>query len=194
MLRHFNVDHAAWIITIANLTIVIKTINTKIVLDATTRTWRVASPTKRRMIASAMTSRKRATRPWIMTSPLCWARAIFPEEEAVLAQDLLHTLVLGLALAQAAGATTIIMWLRMTASQARPPRTGTCTPLRVMTAGISITLTRAIPFLPASPLQRQRKVSAPRNREMRQQRFYVSHCMSLFQIENQTFWLILTLN
>ncbi len=182
------------IITIANLTIVIKTINTTIVLDTTTRTWRVARPTKRRMIASAMTSRKRATRPWIMTSPLRWARAIFPEEGAVFAQDLLHTLVLGLALAQAAGATTIIMWLRMTASQARPPSTGTCTPLKVMTADISITLTRAIPFLPASLLQRRRKVSAPRNRTMRQQRFYVSHCMSLFQIENQTFWLILTLN
>jgi hypothetical protein len=122
-----------------------------------------------------------------MTNPLCWARAICPEEGAVLAQDLLHTLVLGLALAQAAGATTIIMWLRMTASQVRPPSMGTCTPLRVMTADISITLTRAIPFLPASLLQRQGKVSTPRNRVLHQQRFYLSHCMSLFQIENQTF-------
>jgi hypothetical protein len=56
---------------IANLTIFIETINTTIFLAAKTRTQRAASPTKRRMIASVITSRKRATRPCIMTSPLC---------------------------------------------------------------------------------------------------------------------------
>jgi hypothetical protein len=44
-----------------------------------------------------------------MTSPLCQAWAICPEKEGVLAQDLLHALILSLALAQAAGATTTIM-------------------------------------------------------------------------------------
>jgi hypothetical protein len=109
------------------------------------------------------------------------------EEGVVLAQDLFCTLILGLALAQAAGATTITMWLRTIASQARSPRAGTRSPPRVMTADISIALIRAILFLPPSLPQRQRKVSAPRNRELRQQRIYVSHCMSLFQIGNQTF-------
>jgi hypothetical protein len=56
---------------IATLTFNIKTIDATIVLDAKTRTQRAASPTKRRMIANAITSRKRATRPWTMTSPLC---------------------------------------------------------------------------------------------------------------------------
>jgi hypothetical protein len=46
---------------IAYLTIVIKTIDATVVFNVTTRTQRVASPTKRRMIASAITSRKRAT-------------------------------------------------------------------------------------------------------------------------------------
>ncbi len=174
------------IATIANPTIVIKMIDATIALDVTTRTQRAASPTKRRMIASAITLRKRATWPCIMTSPLCQARAICPEEGVVLDQDLLRTLILGLALAQAAGATTITMWLRTIASQARSPSTGTRSPPRVMTVDISIALIRAILFLPPSPLQWQRKVSAPRNRESCQQRIYVSHCMSLFQIGNQT--------
>jgi hypothetical protein len=78
----------------------------------TTRTRKAASPTKRRMIASAITSRKRATRP----CPLCQAWAIFPEEGVVLVQDLLCALVLGLALVQAAGAMTTTMLLKMTAS------------------------------------------------------------------------------
>ncbi len=170
---------------IADLTIVIKTINATMVLDTTTRTQRAASPTKRRMIASAITLRKRATRPCIMTSLLCWAWAFCPEEVVILAQDLLCAL--GLALTQAAGATTITMWLRMTSSRVRSPSAGTCPPLRVMRADVSIALTRAIPSLPLSPLQWQRNVSAPSNRESHQQRIHVFHCMSLFQIGNQTF-------
>ncbi len=75
-----------------------------------------------------------------MTSPLCQARAIRPEEGVALPQDLLCTLILGLNLAQAAGATTITIWLRMIASQARPPSVGTHTLLRVMMADVSITL------------------------------------------------------
>jgi hypothetical protein len=52
-----------------------------------------------------------------MTSPLCQAQAICPEEGVNLVQDLLCTLVLilGLALAQAAGATKIIMLTMMIA-------------------------------------------------------------------------------
>jgi hypothetical protein len=54
-----------------DLTIVIKTIDAMIVDDGTTRTQGPTSPTTRRMIASAITSKKRATRPCTMTSPLC---------------------------------------------------------------------------------------------------------------------------
>jgi hypothetical protein len=118
------------------------------------------------MIASAITPRKRATKPCIMTSPLCRARAIFPEEEVDLVQDLLCALVLGLALAQAAGATTTIMLTKMIASQVQPPSTSICTP-RTMMTDITITQTKVIPFLPPSPLQRQRK-SAPKNRKLGQ--------------------------
>jgi hypothetical protein len=139
------------------------------------------------MISSAITSRKRTTRPCIMTSPLHQAQAICPEKGVVLAQDLLCALILGLALAQATGVTTITMWLRMTASRACSPSTGTCTPPKVMRADVSIALSRAIPFLSPSLLQQQIKVSAPRNRELLQERIHVSHCMSLFQIGNQTF-------
>ena len=121
-----------------------------------------------------------------MTSPLHQVPAICLEEGVNLVPDHLCNLGLGLALAQAAGAMTITMWLRMTASQARFPSAGTRTPPRVMTADTSIALTRAIPFLPPSLLQRQRKVSTPRNKELRQQRIHVFHGMSLFQIRNQT--------
>jgi hypothetical protein len=149
---------------IADPTIIIKMINATIALDVATRTQRAPSPTTRRMIASAITPRKRVTRPCTMTSPLCWAWSIFPEEGVILVQDLLRALVLGLALALAAGAMTTTMWLKMTAGRMQSPSTITCTSLRVTTADISIALTRAIPFLPPSPLQLQRKVSAPRNR------------------------------
>ncbi len=80
---------------------------------------------------SLIKTRKRATRPCIMTSPLHQAHAIHLEEGVILIQDLLCDLVLGLALAWAAGATTTPMWLKMTASQVRSPMAGTCTPQRV---------------------------------------------------------------
>jgi hypothetical protein len=51
-----------------------------------------------------------------MTSPLCLAPAIRQEKEVDLIQDLLCTLDHGLALAQAAGATTIIMSTKLIAS------------------------------------------------------------------------------
>jgi hypothetical protein len=102
-----------------------------------------------------------------MTSLLCQAWAICPEEGVVLAQDLLCALVLGLAVAQAAGAMAITMWPRVTASQVCYPSVGPHTPPRVMTEDVPIALTRAIPLLPPSPLRPLRKVSAPRNRESR---------------------------
>jgi hypothetical protein len=159
-----NIKATNAIATIADPTIVLKTIEAKIILNTTTRTHKAASPTKRMMIASVITSRKRATRPCIMTSPLCQMQAICTEEGVILAQDLLCALVLGLALALAAGAKATTMWLKMTASQVCYPSAGTRTPPRVMTADVFIALTRAIPFLPPSPLQLQRKLSAPRNR------------------------------
>ncbi len=61
-----------------------------------------------------------------MTSPLCRALAICPKEGVNLVQDILCALilVLGLALAQAAGAMTTIMSTMMIASQAQPPSAG----------------------------------------------------------------------
>jgi hypothetical protein len=120
---------------IADLTIVIKTIDTTIALDAMTRTQRAPSPMTRRVIAGAITSRKRATRPCIMTSLLCQAPAICLEEGVNLVPDLLCSL----ALAQAAGATTTIMSTKMIASRVQPPSTGIhpstciCTPRTTMT-------------------------------------------------------------
>jgi hypothetical protein len=102
------------IATIANLIIVIKTINAMIMVDATTRTRGTTSPTTRRMIASAITSRKRVTRPCTITSPLCQAPAICPEKGVDL--NLLCALALVLALAQAAGAMKTIMLNNMIAS------------------------------------------------------------------------------
>jgi hypothetical protein len=138
---------------IADLIIIIKTINAMIVVDATTRTRGTASPTTRRMIASAITSRKRVTRPCTMTSPLCQALAVCPEKGVNL--DLLCALALVLALAQAAGATKIIMLNNMIASQAQCPNVGVRTP-RTMMMDITIARTRAIVFLLPSLLQRQR--------------------------------------
>jgi hypothetical protein len=146
------------IATIADLTIIIETINAMIVVNATTRMQKATSLMTRRMIASAITPRKRAMRPCIMTSPLCQALAICLEEGVHLVQDLLHALVLGLALAQAAGATATIMSIKMIASQAQPPSVGICTP-RTTIMDITITRTKAIPFLPPSLLQWQRKVA-----------------------------------
>jgi hypothetical protein len=105
------------IVTTKDPTFVIKKINATIILIAMIRSLRTASPTKRRIIASAITSRKRVIRPCTMTSPLHQARTPCPEKGVALAQDLLCTLIFGLALAQAAGAMTTIMWLMMIASQ-----------------------------------------------------------------------------
>jgi hypothetical protein len=87
--------------TIANPTIVIKTIDAMIALDTMTRTRRAPQPTTRRMIASAITPRKRVTKPCKMSSPLFQAWAICLEEGVVLIQDLLCILVLVLGLALA---------------------------------------------------------------------------------------------
>jgi hypothetical protein len=108
------------IATIADLTIIIKTIDAMIVVDATTRMQGTTSPTTKRMIASTITSRKRVTRPCTMTSPLCRALAIRPEQGVDLVPDLLRALALILALTQAAGATKIIMSNNMIASKRSP--------------------------------------------------------------------------
>jgi hypothetical protein len=147
------------IATIANLTIVIKTIDAMIVVDVTTRTQGTASPTTKRMIKSAITSRKRVTRPCIMTSSLCRAPAIRPKEGVDLVPDLFCTLAIVLALAQAAGATKTIMSNNMIASQVQPPIAGVRIP-RTMMTDITIARTRAIAFLPPSLLQRQRDAIA----------------------------------
>jgi hypothetical protein len=167
-------------------TILIKMISVAIALEVTTRTQKAPSPMTRRMIASAITPRKGATRPCTMTSPPSQALAIHPEKEVDLVQDLLCALDLGLALAQAARATTIIMLIKITVGQIRPSSAGTRTPQRVMMVDAFIARTKAILCLPLSLLQKQRR-SAPRNRELCQYRKLVSLCMSLFQIRSQTF-------
>ncbi len=65
-----------------------------------------------------------------MTSPLCQVPAICLEEEVDLVPDLLC--ILGLALAQAAGATTTIMLTKMIASRVQPPSMGIGTPRMTM--------------------------------------------------------------
>ena len=95
-----------------------------------------------------------------MTSPLCQAPAIHPEEGVDLIPDHLRALVLvlGLALAQAAGATATIMLIKMTTSLVQHPSkgihpsTGTRTPLRVTMVDAFIALTKEILSLPPSPL------------------------------------------
>jgi hypothetical protein len=99
---------------IDNPTIVIKMIGIAIGLRVMTRTQKSPSPMTRRLITSAITPRKEAMRPCIMTSPPSQAPAIHLEKEVDLVQDLLHALNLGLALAQSARATSIIMLTKMT--------------------------------------------------------------------------------
>jgi hypothetical protein len=139
------------IATIVDLTIIIKTIDAMIKVSAMTRTQRATSPTTKRMIATVITPRKRATRPCILTSLLCQALAMHPEEGVNLVQDLLCALVLDLALAQAAGATTTIMSTKIIASQAQPPSAGICTPRTTMT-DITIAQAKAILLFPPSSL------------------------------------------
>jgi hypothetical protein len=103
-----------------------------------------------------------------MTSPLCQAPAICPEEGVDLVPDLLCALILVLALAQAAGATKTIMLNNMIASQAKPPNVGVRIP-RTMMTDPTIARTRSMPCLPSSLIQRQREVIAPQNRESCQQ-------------------------
>jgi hypothetical protein len=153
--------------TITNLTIIIEMINATIALNVRTRTQKVPSPMTRKMIAGAITPRKRVMRPCIMTSRLSRAPVICPEKEVDLVQDLLRALNLGLALAQAARATTTIMSTKMTTEQICPSSAGTRIPPRVTTADTFIARTKAILSLPPSPL-RERRRNAPRNRELRQ--------------------------
>jgi hypothetical protein len=108
-----------------------------------------------------------------MTSPQ--APAICPKNGVDLVPDHLRALVLilGLALAQAAGATATIMLIKMTASLVQhpskgiQPSMGTCTPQRVTTANAFIAQTKVILCLPPSLLQKQRR-STPRNKESSQ--------------------------
>jgi hypothetical protein len=134
---------------IGDTTIVIETISATIALDAMTRTQRAPSLMTRRMIAGTITSRKRAARPCIMTSPLCQVPPICPEEGVNIVPDLLR----GLALAQAVGVTSTIMSTKTIASQVQPSSTGICTP-RTMMTNITIAQTKAILSLPPPLLQR----------------------------------------
>ncbi len=155
-----------------NPTIVIKMIGTMITLDAMTRTCGTTSPMTRRIIASAITWRKRVTRPCAMTSPQ--ALGICLNKGVNLVPDHLRALVLGLGLglAQAAGATATIMLNMTTASQVQRPSngihlsTGIRTP-RTMMMNTFITREKAILSLLPSLLWWRRR-SAPRIRELHQ--------------------------
>jgi hypothetical protein len=136
---------------ITGLIIIIKKIDAMIAVDITTRTRGTASPTTRRMIASVITSRKRVTRSCTMTSPLHQAPAVRLENGVDL--NLLCMLTLILALAQAAGATKIIMSNNMIACQVQHSNMGVRTP-RMMMTDITIARTRVMAFLLPSLLQR----------------------------------------
>jgi hypothetical protein len=112
---------------ITDLGIVIEMTNARIALDVMTRTQKAPSPTTRRMIASAITQRKRVTRPCKMTSSLSQVLAIHLERGVNLVQDLLHALNLVLALSQAVGAMNTITSTKMIASQVQPPSASTRT-------------------------------------------------------------------
>ncbi len=98
-----------------------------------------------------------------MTSPQ--APAICPKEGVDLIPDHLCALilVLGLALAQAAGATATIMLIKTIASLVQHPSkgihpsTGTRTPPRVTTVDVSITRTKAIVFATFSAPKAKKK-------------------------------------
>jgi hypothetical protein len=144
------------------------------------------SPTRRRMIASAITSKRRVIRPCTTTTPLCQAQTLCPEIGVAPVPGLLLALAPVLVLAQAAatGATPTIMLLIMTTSQVDPSSANTCT-LRTKTMDITIVPTRAILFSPPVLLQKQRGTSILTNRESRQQsKIFVFHLVSLFQIGN----------
>jgi hypothetical protein len=113
-------------------TIVIKTIDATVALNTMTRTRGATSPMTKRMTPGTITSRKIATGPCIMTSPLCQVPEICPEKGVNLVPDLLHVCILGLALAQAAGATTTIMSTMTIASQVQPSSMGICIPRTTM--------------------------------------------------------------
>jgi hypothetical protein len=107
-----------------------------------------------------------------MTSPLCQVPAIHLEEGADLVPDHLRALGFALALAQEAGATTIIMLTKTIASRVHHPSKGihpsmgVCTQRTTM-MDITIAWTKAIQSLPPSTLQRRRRCT-PRNRELHQ--------------------------
>ncbi len=132
------------------------------------------------MIASAITSRKRVTRPCRMTSPLRQALAVCPEGVNII-PDHLRTLVLAfsLALAQAARATTTIMLTKTITSQVQPlsmgihPSMGIRTP-RMTMKNITIAQTKTILTLPPYPLQRRRRRSTPRNTSQNRKRLVLN--------------------
>jgi hypothetical protein len=106
------------------------------------------------MIASKITPRKKGNEAMHNDQSSKLSAGNFPEKEVNLVQDLLCTLNLGLALAQAVGATTTIMLTKMIASQVQSPSVGTRTPPRVTMADAFIALTKAILSLPPSLLRR----------------------------------------
>jgi hypothetical protein len=81
------------IATTNDLIIIIKKIDAMITLVTKTRTTRTKSPRRRRMIASAITSRKRAARPCIITSPLHRVQTPPLEKGVAHVQDLLLALI-----------------------------------------------------------------------------------------------------
>jgi hypothetical protein len=127
------------------------------------------------MIASLITSRKRATRPCIMTSSLHQAQTPCPEKELLLFKILSPPAVAG----AKTTITTTITYCVIAESQADLSIAITHSPLRTMAMDMSIALTRTIMFLPPSLLQRQRKVSTSTNGESCQQRKFVFPMVNL---------------
>jgi hypothetical protein len=152
-----------------NMTVAIKTINAMIALVAKRRAAR-KSPTRRKMIASAITSRRKVMGPCITTCPCYHAQILCLEKGVAPVQGLLlaHAPVLALAQAAATGAMQTIMSPMMTSSQADPSSASICT-LRIPTMDITIVPRKAVLFLPPLLLQKQKRTSVLPNRKLRQQ-------------------------
>jgi hypothetical protein len=109
------------IATNANMIVAIETFDATITLVTKRRTAR-EGPTRRKMTANAITSKRRTTRSCTTTTPLCQARTFCQEIGVTPCQGLLfaHAPILALAQTAAKGATQIIMSLMMIANKAFP--------------------------------------------------------------------------
>ncbi len=166
----------------ANTTVVTKMINAMITLVAMRRTSR-KSPSRKKMIANVITSKRRKWSCTMIIPPLFeWTLCL--EKGVALSQGFLLNLAPVLALAQAAakGAIKIIMLPMMITNKAVPSSVSNCTQtMRTMDCTFR---KKRIAFLPHLPPQKgRRKGVAPCRQQRQQSNLFVSH-LAFFQIWN----------